>query len=799
MDHVIKDLRFGYRNLLRRPGFTAVAVITLALGIGANTAIFSVVDAVLLRPLPFKDPQQLVLAWNKGVEAAGGDRTPLAYADLLDWRAQNRSFESIGAYQLTQLNYAGGDVPEQVRGASVTSNFLTLLGVPVQLGRDFTSDDEKPGTTRSALISDRFWRTRFNADPSVVGRSFTVSGVPATIVGVMRPDLNFPSRETDIWTAMQPSQPTRRGPYFLTGVARLKPRVKLEEARAETQTMTSSFDHGNFTFNVLPVNDFIVGDVRLALTVLLISVTLVLLIATVNVANLTLVRAESRVKEMSIRAALGASRRRLIAQSLTESLLLAVIGGAVGLLLAFIGIGLFLKLAPEGLPRMDQIGIDARVLGWTTLVSVLSGLVFGLAPAWHGSRLDLNDALKDGGRSNAHGAGKQRWRQVLVVTELALAVMLVIGAGLLVKSLWRLQHVDLGVKTDRVLTMQFVLRGQRYAQPPQARDFYARLVEQTQHLPGVRAAAVSNCLPPDYHDFSSDFAIEGQDPEQNREQRVAYFVRVSPDYFQAFQIPLLNGRLFTSSDTADSTAVALINKTFARRFFQGVDPIGKRINLGTVQENDWNQVVGVVDDVKYNGLAEDVQPAIYQPAAQTASWGMSLIVKTDLPDPLSLTPAIREQVRQIDPQMPIANVKTLDDRVEVAMGESRFRTTLITLFAVVALVLACVGVYGVISYSVSRRTHEFGVRVALGAQQTDVLKMVLRQGLVFAVLGVGVGLAGGFALTRLISNLLFRVSANDPVTFASVAAVIIAVAFVASYIPARRATKVDPLVALRNE
>ena len=799
MDHLIKDIRFGFRNLLRRPAFAAVALITLALGIGANTAIFSVVDAVLLRPLPFKDSQQVVMVWNKGVEAAGGDRTPLAYADLLDWRAQNRSFESIGAYQPTQINYSGGNVPEQLRGASVTANFLSILGVPVQLGRDFTVEDEKPGTTRSALISDHFWRTRFNADPSVVGRSVTLSGVTGTIVGVLPPDLNFPARETDILTAMQPNQPSRRGPYFLTGIARLKPGVKLEEARAETQTIKSSFDQGNFTFNILSVNEFIFGDVRLALTVLLISVTLVLLIATVNVANLTLVRAESRIKEMSIRAALGASRGRLIAQSLTESLLLALVGGGLGLLLAFVGTGLFVKLAPEGLPRMDQVGIDARVLAWTTLVSVFSGLVFGLAPAWRSSRLDLNEALKDGGRSTAQGAGKQRWRQLLVVTELALAVMLVTGAGLLVKSLWRLQTVDLGVNTDRVLTMQFVLRGQRYAQPPQARDFYARLVEQTQNLPGVRAAAVSNCLPPDFHDFSSDFAIEGQDPAQDREQRVAYFVRVSPDYFQAFQIPLINGRLFNQSDTADSTAVALINKTFARRFFQGVDPIGKRINLGTLQEHDWNQVVGVVDDVKYNGLAEDVQPAIYQPAAQTASWGMSLIVKTDLADPLSLTPAIREKVRQIDPELPIANVKTLEDRVDVAMGESRFRTTLITLFAVVALVLACIGVYGVISYSVTRRTHEFGVRVALGAQQADVMKMVLRQGLVFAVVGVTLGLAGASALTRLFSTLLFRVSANDPLTFASVAAVIIAVAFIACYIPARRATKVDPLVALRNE
>jgi putative ABC transport system permease protein len=799
MDHLIKDIRFGVRNLLRRPGFAAVALITLALGIGANTAIFSVVNAVLLRPLPFKDPQQVVMVWNRGVEAAGGDRTPLAYADLLDWRTQSHSFESIGAYQLAQFNYSGADVPEQVRGAAVTANFLSILGVPVQLGRDFNAEDEKPGTPRAALISDRFWRSRFNADPAVVGRSITLSGVKGTIIGVAPPDVNFPSRETDIWTGLQLNQPTRRGPYFLRGIARLKPGVKIETAHAETQTMKSSFDGGNFNFNVLAINDFIVGDVRLALTVLLISVTLVLLIATVNVANLTLVRAESRMKEMSIRAALGASRGRIIAQSLTESLLLALAGGALGLFLAYVGTGLFLKLAPEGLPRMDQVGIDMRVLGWTMLVSVLSGLIFGLAPAWHSSRLDLNEALKDGGRSMSQGAGKQRWRQLLVVTELALAVMLVTGAALLVKSLWRLQHVGVGVNSEGVLTMQFALRGQRYAEPQQVRDFYSRLVEQTQHVPGVRVAAVSNSLPPDLTDFSSDFAIEGQDPAQDRQQRVAYFVRVSPDYFQALDIPLLNGRLFNRSDTADSTAVAIINKTFARRFFPGVDPVGKPLNLGSERGPDWTQIAGVVDDVKYNGLAEDVQPAIYQPAAQNASWGMALIVKSEVADPLSLTTAIREQVKQIDPELPVANIRTLDQRINLATGESRFRTTLITLFAVVALVLACVGVYGVISYSVTRRTHEFGVRVALGAQQMDVLTMVLRQALVLAVVGVALGLAGAFALTRLISNLLFRVSANDPVTFALVAGLIAAVAFIACYIPARRATKVDPLIALRNE
>jgi putative ABC transport system permease protein len=799
METLFKDIRYGIRSLRKHPGFTAIAIITLALGIGANTAIFSVVNAVLLRPLPFRDQQQLVMVFHRGVEAAGGDRTPLAYADLLDWRAQSRSFESIGAFQYAQLNYSGTGIPEQVLGANVTSNFLSILGVPVQLGRDFNSDDERPGATRAVVISDRFWRRHFNADSTVVGRNISLNGTTGVIVGVMPRDFDFPLRQVDLWSALQLEQPARRGPYFLRGIARLKPGVKIEQALADTGTMTSSFDKGQFKFNIISVSDFIVGDVRVALTALLIAVTLVLLIATVNVANLTLVRAESRIKEISIRSALGATRRRIVAQSLTESLILALAGGALALLFANIGVELVLKLAPAGLPRFEQVGIDGRVLGWTALISILSGLIFGLAPAWQSSRLDLNESLKEGGRSSSQAWAKQRWRKLLVVSELALAVILVSGAGLLVKSLWRLQKVDLGVNPDRVLTMQVVLRGQQYREEATVRDFYSRLLQQIKSLPGVQAAAVSNSLPPDSTDFSSNFAIEGIPRPEGIDDRIAFFVQVSPDFFHALDIPLREGRLFSEGDTATAPRVLLINETLKRRFFHGEDALGKRINLGNESEPQWHQVVGVVADVKYNGVADPVQPALYRPAAQSPSWGVSLIIKSDIADPATLTTAVRNEVKKLDPQLPVADVSTLDERISVAMAQPRFRTTLITLFAIVALTLACIGVYGVISYSVSQRTHEIGVRMALGAQGAHVLAMVIKQGFWLALLGVTVGLAASLALTRLMSSLLFEVKATDLSTFTVTVLLLTLTALLACYLPARRASKVDPLVALRHE
>jgi putative ABC transport system permease protein len=794
----LQDVRFGLRMLRRSPGFATTAVLTLVLGIGANTAIFSVVNGVLLRSLPFQDAQRLVMVWNRGAAAAGGDRTPLAVADLLDWRAQNRSFIEIAAFETTSYNLTGGDLPEQIRAAQVTSNFFSVLGVQPRLGRTFFPDEDRAGAPCVALLSDGLWRRRFAADPKVAGNTLNLDGRPCTIIGVAPAHLDFPDKAIALWTTVRLEPPKRRGPYFLSGVARLKKDVSLQAARAETNSIRTSFpsaQHRNgqfFNFNVLPLTEFIVGDVRLSLLVLLAAVTLVLLIAAGNVTNLMLVRSTARVKEISLRTALGASRARIIRQLLTESMLLALTGGVGGLVLAAVGVRLLLRLAPDTIPRLSEIGTDWRVLSWTALVSVLAGMAFGLAPAWQGAKLNLDEALKEGGRATSESAPKRRWRSALVVMELALAVMLLIGATLLIKSFWRLQRVDSGVSTARMLTMEIPLRGPRYEKAQQLEAFFPRLLERIQALPGVRSAAVSNSLPPDTSDYSDNFEIEGHLVEAAQPPPIAYMILVSPDYFRTFGIPLRSGRYFSAADAGTAQRVSIISETTARQFFPNEDPIGKRIT-------EKGQIVGVVGDVKYTGLADAMQPAIYEPLSQAPSWDVFVSVKTDVADPLSLAAAVRGELKLLDAALPVSQVGTLDDRFAAATAQPRFRTALIALFAVLALVLAVIGTYGVLCHLVARRTHEIGIRVALGAQPDEVVKLVLKQGAGLAVAGALIGLVGSFALTGILRNLLFGVSATDWPTFCGVSGLLIGTALAACYLPARRAMRVDPVVALRYE
>jgi putative ABC transport system permease protein len=796
---MLNHFRYSLRILLKQPTYSLIAILTLGLGIGASTAIFAAVNGVLLRPLPFKNSQQLVMVWFNGAEAAGGNRTPLSVADFNDWRAQSRSFDSISAYQYGTFNYVGGGDPEQLFGVGVTSNLLSTLGLSVQLGRDLMPADEMVGAPRAVLITDSFWRSHFNSDPNVIGKTITLSSVATTIVGVLPSRLNFPDKDISFWRAMQLGQPTRRGPYFLTGVARVRAGIDLQQARLETQSIQSSFDGGKFDFNILSVNDFIVGDVRTALLALLVAVTLVLIIAAVNVANLTLVRGASRLNELSIRRALGARQRDIIRLLLTEGIVLAVLGGVVGIVLASWGVSLVDRFAPENLPRLDQIKLDPFVLLWTLGMTGIAGLVFGLMPALQFSGSRLNRVLNFSGTRTTETKGRKLWSNTFVVTELALAVILVVGGGLLIRSLWRLRHVNLGIDTERVLTMQMQLRGQRYEQDEKVQQFYSGLLTRLQTLPGVRAAAISTSLPPDVTDYSSDFTIEGSAPTTSDAPKIAYFIRVSPDYFKAFNIQLRSGRFIENGDIAGRPVVTLINETLRRTFFGPVDPVGKRLNLGSEKEPDWHQIVGVVADVKYNGLSQPVQPAIYLSAAQATGRGTSLIVKTDVSDPLTLTSAVRREIQQLDPQLPVAEVATMDQRMSAAMSQERFRTSLVALFALKALLLACIGIYGVISYSVAQRTHEIGIRMALGAQKQNVLYLIVKEGVVLTTIGVAIGIAASYFLTRLMTSLLFGVTPTDLMTFLFSAGLLVTTALLGTFVPARRATKVDPLVALRYE
>ena len=802
MDTVLKDIRYGFRSLLKRPGFTAIALIALALGIGANTAIFSLVNAVVLQPLPYKDPDQLV--WVFGSIRNGASSASVSPADYLDFRAQNKTFENFAASTSPPyaVNLIGTGEPERLNASLITGNYFDTFGVAPALGRGFTLENEKPGQDRVVVLSDALWQRRFGGDPNIVGKSIVLDGKATEVIGVMPPHTVLP-QAAELWVPLNfddDPEMKMRFAHFLRPIGRLKQSVSLAQAQADTDIIAAQLEqqfpdsNTGWALRLVPLQQQLIGDTREMVLILFGAVGFVLLIACANVANLLLVRAATRKKEIALRTALGASRLRIVRQMITESVLLALAGGALGALLATWGVKLLVGLSEDAIPRTANVKIDATVLGFTLLVSLLTGIIFGMVPALRTLKVDLIDSLKDGTRSAGEGALRNRTRSVLVVLESAVAVMLLVGAGLLVRSLIALQHVEPGFNAENVLTLQVTLARAKYDTPEKATAFFQELDGRVSSLPGVEAAGFVTELPLSGQLNDMPYLIEGRPPLAPGEYPLADFRRVNQNYFSALQIPLRRGRIFTEQEVRNSAKVIIVSQQLVDQNFPNEEALGKRLITGI--DGGLYEIVGIVGGIRHQSLDSQPSAALYFPTR--TSGRMNLVLRTN-GDPLSIVGAVRKEVQSIDPEQPIAAVRPMAEWVNSSVAEPRYRTTLLSLFAALAMVLAATGIYGVMSYSVTQRTHEIGVRMALGARSFDVLKLVVRQGMVLVVIGVALGLAGAFALTRVMSSLLFGITTKDPITFAAVAALLTFVAFIACYVPARRATKVDPLVALRYE
>jgi putative ABC transport system permease protein len=815
-----QDLRYGVRTISKSPGFALVAVLALALGIGANTAIFSVVNSVLLRALPYGNSERIVTL-NTSNDTAAPPRGPLSYFDLLDYRAQSQTLEYVAGYQGvgTVMAVGAGDEPERVRGTEVMADLFPLLGVRAARGRVFTREEDVEGGPPVIVISDGLWRRRFGADPSVVGREVRMglSGRASTIVGVMPPGFKFPPNSTtaiDYYTPFvtqnlrnDPESMNNRNAVFIDAVAKMKPGVAFEQAAAEINTIAGRLEAqypGSNTkrrAGIVALHEDLVGKVRPALLVLLAAVGLVLLIACANVANLLLARAASRGREMAIRTALGATRGRVIRQLLTESMLLALAGGAAGLLLAVWGVDLIIKLSPASVPRLADTSLDARVFVFTLAVSALTGLLFGLVPALQTSKTDLAVSLKEGGRGGTEGARRTRLRAALVVAEVALSLVLLVGAGLLIKSFRQLVSTDPGYSPERVLALTVALNTKKFTDADSRAAYFRAAVERIGALPGVEAAGVTRLLPLGNSDIFNSFNIAGRPPFAPGAANGARSYITSPEYFRVLNIPLRRGRTFAESDAKDSPPVIIINEALARKYFSDTEPLGQQLVLDGPDEKPLppREIVGVVGNVRFEGLNGEEVSEYYIPFQQSPSPTMEVVVRSKGADAAALTPWVRAALKDVDPNMLIWETRTMDELVGRSVAPQRFNVALLGLFAALALLLAAVGIYGVMSYTVTQRTHEIGIRMALGARGRDVLRMVVGQGMLLTLFGLVVGLAGAFALTRLMTSLLYGVSATDPLVFIAVSILLAAVAFVSCIIPARRATMVDPMVALRHE
>jgi len=824
MGTLVQDIRYSIRMLAKNPGFASIAILTLALGIGANTAIFSVVNAVLLRPLAYKDSTSLVNVWGK-FQKEGLSRNWISEPEYWDLRDRNQSFSELGAYYLgDSSNLTSSETPPvQVTTPSASASLFSLLGVQTVLGRTFTPDEDSPGRNHEALLSFALWQSQFGGEPKILGKSIQLDGESYSIVGVLRKDFSLAGKR-DLWLplSLDRTHPRDRGSHGFRVIARLKRGVTLAQAGADMDRFAAqlqreypdSYGTGDKGWGMflIPLKEDLIGELRPALLILLAAVAFVLLIACVNVANLLLAQASAREKELAVRAAMGAGRVRLMRQLLTESLVLAFFGALFGLVIAYWGVGALRALIPSNVPRIGEIQVEQRVLGFTFAVSLVTGLIFGLFPAWHAGRADLQDTLKEAGRGSSAASGNRRLRGVLVVSEVAFAVLLLVGAGLLIRSFRHLLEVSPGFHTDHLLTLEVSLPEKAYPDGAPVEEFYKQLLDRVKAIPGVQAAGAISELP--LSQAYSSGTVLAEDTSASDIPRLKHMNNlpfletdrrtVTPGYFSAMQIPLQRGRIFSDAEASAGPFVAIVDSDFAARIWPGQDPVGKRIAIDPVPKSSppvprWRTVVGVVGHVRHYGLDVQGREQAYFPQTQKSDERtMFLAIRTPI-NPSSITKSIREQVSAIDKNLPIYDVSTMDQLLSNSVAQPRLNLTLLVAFAALALLLAAVGVYGVMAFAVAQRTHEFGIRMALGAHPKVVLKQMLVEGAKLAALGLCIGIAASLVLTRLMAGLLFNVKPSDPLTFVVVAAVLACVALLACYIPARRAMRVDPMVALRYE
>jgi len=808
-DEMFQDLRFGLRMLLKNPGLTITAVLSLIIGIGATSAIFSVVNGVVLRPLPYQEPDRLVRIWQNRTQV-NISQLPVSAGNVNVWRNRAKSFETVAVFASTASIITGDAEPEQIFGANVSHELLPMLGYQPILGRQFLAEDNKPGGEKVVILSHKLWQRRFGSDPAILGRTITLDHTNQfTIIGIMPPEVSFPGK-TEFWMPEKVTATDRHDMRRLSAIARLKPGVTPQMAQAEMTLINNQLkqqlpkDYEGWGTELQPLQDSIIGKTRNSLLVLFGAVGLVLMIACANVANLLLARAAARQKEMALRAALGAGRFRLIRQLLTESTLLALIGGVGGLLLASWAVKALIALNPPDVPRLAQVNLDARVLAFTFATTLLVGVIFGLVPALHASKPDLNSSLKEGAASSTGGRRLRFWllrwfglRDCVVIAQTALAVILLVGAGLLIKSFIKLRQVELGFTPTNVITLTLSPPFNRYPKDFQTMDYYTQMLELLKTMPGVEAVATTTTAPTTGAFMNAPVLIAGRPEPANIEAQRAFVTVTSADYFRVIGNPLKQGRLFTDADDESSPRVAIINETMARSYFAGENPIGQHIALKSEPDKQM-EIVGVTADVKQFGVAEENKAGFYQPYRQKEVAYMNLAVRTTA-DPATLIPALRNRILSQDKFTAITRIRTLDELVSDSIAQPRFYTLLLAIFAGIALTLAAVGIYGLMAYSVSQRTHEIGIRMALGAETGRILRLIVGQGLALILTGVAIGLIGAVILTRLMTGLLFGVSATDPVVFAVISLTLIAVALAACLLPARKAMQIDPMAALRHE